>query len=49
MYENKREGYSGRNKELKVKNELNLEDSKPFSLTGTLIKERDKVNKNQAG
>ena len=41
MYENKRKGYTGRIKELKVKNELNLEDSKPFmlSLTGALIKE----------
>lgn len=49
MCEDKRKGYSGRIKELKVKIELILEDSKPFSLTGALIKERDKVNKNQAG
>ena len=49
MYEDKRKRCSGRIKELKMKNELNLEDSKPFSLTGALIRERDKKNKIQGG
>lgn len=44
MFEDKRRRYSGRIKEQKANNELDLGNSKPFSLTGAPIRERAEIN-----